>query len=318
MSTTLIGVDLGQGAIKLVSQCGATQLSSFVGVPTGKRIAATDGVKKAKGSLLIEHDGKSFYVGANAHNDGRPLESVDYDRLLGSPEIKALLLGALSEHADSLENADILVGLPLALLGEGNKAETDKKMKRWLSGEHRWTANGVERSINIEKVNVTSQPTGALFDFVYDDEGKSTPNFKLAKGEIGMLSVGFYTIELQVLNGGTVTQRLSGSTENGVSRLLQLANEDDIYSLGELDAMHRRGTLDTSDALDVWSRMVTGDIEKQWEKRWRKFGCILTVGGGIHVLNGHLGKYQKKAHIPADPVFSIASGLHKRLLSKAK
>lgn len=317
----MVAGDLGQGGNKIVSRYGSTRMPSFVGTPTGKRIAATRGVKKSSGSLLIEHDGNAFYVGENAHNDGRPLESVDYDRLLGSPEIKAILFGALTQHSESYNDVHLMLGLPLALLGEDNKHDTDRKIKKWLTGEHHWIANGVERSINIVKVGIVSQPTGAMFDFVYGEGGSvNKANYNIVKGEIAMLSIGFYTIEMQVLNGGKITQRLSGSTENGVHRLLNLANEDGAYSLGELDAMLRRGALDTSGILDTWSRMVTGDIDREWgEKgRWKKFGRILTVGGGIHVLNGHLSKYQVKAHVPDDPVMSIANGIYKYMLSKAK
>lgn len=318
MKNLLIGVDLGYGAIKLASQSGTTQLPSFVGLPRGERIASVTGIKKSKASLLIEHDGGAFYVGRNAHNDGQPLENLDYERLTGSPEIRALFYGALSEHADQIDSASIMVGLPLSLLGEENKAATASAMKKWLRGDHEWTANGEKRTITIEQVDITSQPAGALFDFVFDDAGKPTPFAKLAKKEIGMLSVGFNTIEMMTLNGGQLVQRLSGSTENGVRRLLEQANPDNSYSLGELDAMLRRGTLDIDAAVEVWSRAVNGDIESQWGKTWKRFERILIVGGGTMILNGHLGKYQAKAHTPDQPVFSIASGLHKHLLSKAK
>lgn len=314
----ILGCDLGMGAIKSVTNDGKSQLPSFVSTPSGSRIASTEGVRGAKASLLIEHDGGTFYVGRNAHNDGTPVENLDEERLLGSPEIKALFYGALTQHG--IPGGAIvkpLIGLPIGLLGEDNKRTTQAKMKSWLTGEHTWQANGKKRSVTINEVGITSQPAGALLDLVYDDEGQRTPYASMTKKEIGIVSIGFKTIEILVLNGGKMTQRFSGSSNNGVRRLLEITNNS-LYSLGELDDMLRAGTLDTDGAIEAWARIVGGDIEKQWGDSYKRFERIVFCGGGSILLRNHLTKYQAKAHYPDDPVFSIASGLYKQLLVKAK
>lgn len=314
--TTLLGIDLGYGSIKLASQTNTTQTPSFVSIPTGDRIGPMAGVKRTRAATLIQWGDRAFYCGANAHSDGRPLENLDYDRLLGSPEITALLYAALTEHGlGNGETIACMFGLPMELVKEDERDANIAAVKEWATGDHTWTANGVEYSVTVEQANATTQAAGALFDYLFDEHGKPGPNASKAKGEIGIVSVGFNTIELMAMKARKPVQRLTGSTTNGVRRLFRLADPRQSYTLGELDELHRAGGLDTSDAKPLWAREVHGDIENVWGKAWQRFGVMLWVGGGSVIMNGARGRYEAKAHDPADPVMSIASGLLKSLLA---
>src|SRR5690606_8011733 len=100
------------------------------------------------------------------------------------------------------------------------------------------------------------------------------------KKEIGIISIGFNTVELLVVQDSAPVQRFTAGSTNGVRRLLELLNPGGLYSLGELDTQIRTGSLATGDALNVWEREVTGQVERVWGTAWRRFASIILVGGG--------------------------------------
>ena len=73
MSTLLnLGLDVGMGALKLVSANGGSQTLAHVAVNGTARIAPMTGLSTRKPPLSILHAGHSFYVDAGAHDHGRP------------------------------------------------------------------------------------------------------------------------------------------------------------------------------------------------------------------------------------------------------
>lgn len=313
-----IGIDLGYGAIKLASSNGVYQLPSFVSVANeAAQIGAMDGVKRSKQATLIEMNGRSFYVGSNAHSAGRPIENLDYERLLGSPEIEALTFAALANHNCDDAPINVMVGLPLELLRESNQKKTAAAVRKWMLGSHEFVTDGKDRIVEIASVGITSQPVGALMDYMFTDKGKPhKANAPAVKKELGILSVGFNTVELLTMRNKQPVQRLSGNSKNGVRRLLELADPQRNYTLGEKDDLLRDGAFDISDAKPIWGREVRGDIERVWGDAWSRYEAIVAVGGGTIILNGSMEQYEDKMHVPDNPVFSIANGLYKNLVKK--
>src|SRR5690606_12799635 len=123
-------------------------------------------------------------------------------------------------------------------------------VRAWLVGEHRWQVNGEAHQVVVESAKITSQATGALFDYLLDEQGKFVPAHKgHMKKEIGIISIGFNTVELLVVQDSAPVQRFTAGSTNGVRRLLELLNPGGLYSLGELDTQIRTGSLATGDAL---------------------------------------------------------------------
>lgn len=322
-----LGIDLGFGANKLFGAAGGSELPSQVAIATGEVVGRLAGMKSAKAPMRVEAGGVSYYVGAGAHDWGRPVESLDYERLNGAPEMVAIFYGALTQYAQQHkvtfnEPVTLLVGMPLEPL-TGQPATVKavvNQVKGWMKGRHEWTADKRPFSIEIADVSVTSQPTGALYDFLLDGEGKFYSDRKpLVKKEIGIVSVGFNTVELMVAQAGAPVQRFTGGETNGVRRLLELINQGGLYSLGELDTALRSGTLDTASHLDLWSREIAGQIERKWGKSWRRFKQIVLVGGGAVLLNGYLTRvFMGWATMPERPVIAIARGLYKLALMQER
>jgi hypothetical protein len=97
-TTDTIAFDAGYGAIKLYGRRGAIEMQSAVATNGTRALGKMAGLKQVKRPLHIENGRGSFYVGPGAHNSGRPVESLDFDRLTGSPEMLALFHGAMSKY----------------------------------------------------------------------------------------------------------------------------------------------------------------------------------------------------------------------------
>lgn len=314
---TVIGIDPGAGAIKLYGPAGGVQVPAILAVDEGHTLARMVGLAQRKPPLRIRTDNGSFFVGAGAHEWGRPLsEDLDHDRFTGSPELRAMLAAGFTGYAQTYETlADplaVYLGLPLEALSEEAGAVADG-VRRWLVGAHAWQADAHPLSVTVETVKITSQAAGALFDYLLDDAGAFIPARKAHfDKEIGVISVGMNTVELLVTRSGAPQDRFTAGRTAGVRRLLDLVNPGGLYSLGELDTQLRAGKLDTAAALPVWEREVISFVERRWGNAYKRFAAVIVVGGGALLLRSSLlARFNAKAYMPDDPVLSTARGLYK-------
>ncbi len=318
------GLDLGMGACKLVGPSGTVEMPSQVAI-WRDHARGLGGMRNARPPLKVELPaGQTFWVGLHAHHWGRPVENVDYDRLSGAPEMHAILYATLTQYIQQwgvvAEPVGFHVGMPLEPLTGEQATATLTNVRAWMTGEHRWQVNGEAYQVQVQSVKITSQATGALFDYLLDDEGAFIPNHKGdIKKELGIMSIGFNTVELLVVQNSAPVQRFTAGSTNGVRRLLELLNTDGLYSLGELDTQIRTNNLVLGEALTVWEREVSGQVERVWGSAWRRFANIILVGGGAVLLQGSLTRrFNGKAMMPDQPVMAIARGLHKLALMQQR
>jgi len=315
-----IALDPGYSSIKLVGVKGSETMQSAVSICQGDSVGHMAGLRRSRRPLKIGISAGTFYVGDSAHGWGRPIENLDLDRLSGSPEMDALFLGALSQYGVPEEPIRLIVGLPIASLMGEQATATQRQVRRFLKGAHRWQENSTNREAEVEDVQVTSQPVGAMFDYLLDNEGHMSPaKRQVFREEIGVCCIGLNTVELLVVQAGAPVHRFLGGRAVGVRRLLELLNGNGLYSLAELDAQLRSRSLDLTTAQPIWQREVMGFVEHQWGTAYRRFACIVTVGGGAMLLrDAMLAKFREKAFLPEDPVLATARGLYKYGLMKAR
>lgn len=314
MDTISMGLDAGMGAVKLFANGQGVEFLSQAATNGSGHLEGMMGLKQVERPLLIETPGGEFYVGERAHQFGRPIENLDFDRLNNSPEMRALVFGAwtkfMQAHGAFEKPLSLLVGLPLQTMGDGMK-DYRKAMRDWLTGAHTWQADGTEYGVTVERVRVNSQPVGALFDYVLGMDGKIIVDRRGAlTSELGVVSVGFNTVELMVVENQAATERFTGGEKLGVRRLLELLDPQAQYSLGEMDMRLRNRTLKYKEGLPVWAREVNGVIERTWGEALSRFAAVLVVGGGAVLLGDQL-KLRGKQVMLDQPVMSIARGLCK-------
>jgi len=317
-----LGEDLGMGANKLFGAAGGLQVLSHVATSTGQRLGNAVGLRQRTRPLEIETGHGPFYVGDGAHDYGRPVENLDFDRLTGAPEMRALLYGSMTRYQQQYgpirQPIVMMVGLPLQMMSGEMAKEYANQVRNWLKGTHTWNADGQDQRVEIVEVRLTPQPVGALFDYILDENGNLIQERAgLLKQEVGIISVGFNTVELLVVHNRAPVENFTAGQTLGVRRLLERLNPNEAYSMGELDSALRAGNLDISKDLPVWAQQVNGGIEKRWGTAARRFTRVLIVGGGALLLKEALTRqFAGKAIVLDDPVLSIARGLYKLLLLK--
>jgi hypothetical protein len=324
-SEVLLGIDPGAGAIKICGPGGGIQLPSIVATDGSRGLSRMAGLAQSKPPLRIATKAGTFWVGERAADWGRVVENLDHDRFTGPPELQALTYGGLTRYFQQcgLPGAalNVTIGLPLETLTgpESETASLAAGVRHWLVGGHTWTADGKPCEVAITEAKISSQPAGALFDFLLDETGGFIPARKLLFGkEIGVVSVGMSTVELLVARNGAPVNRFTAGQTFGVRRLLELAAPDGLYTLGELDTQLRAGRLDIGLALPIWASEVTGLIERRWGRDYRRFAAIVVVGGGALLLReALLTRFGSRAFLPDDPVISTARGLFKMALMQA-
>jgi len=323
----VLGLDAGNGAFKLYGPQGGTQTLSQIALGGMNEVSSTLGLRRQKAPLKIVNAHGAFYVGAGAHDFGRPVGNLDVERFNGTPEMVALFHGAMTDylrqHGDMSEALTLIVGLPQEILTEDLAERTKESIRAWLVGEHQWVADGKEIELKVRDVKVAAQVSGGLFDYLLDDQGKFIPERKKAlTAEVGVVSVGFGTVELLVVRDRVPLNRFMTGTASGVQRLLEIVNAQGLYSLGELDSMLREGSLDVTTALPIWEREVRSVINEYWSnnksgKVWRRFERVILLGGGSLLLKDTLPLlFDGKAYVPDNPILSIARGLYKMSLLK--
>jgi len=309
--------DIGMGSNKIYGPSGGVIIQSTVSTNTGRKKSTSIGLRSRKPPTNVQIDGMSFYVGNDAHDWGRPVENLDYDRMTGVPETRAITYATISQYIEKFgpitKSLYYVVGLPLEPLSGDQSTNNTNSVRQWLRGHHSWEADGKLYAINIEDVKIASQPVGALFDFLLDENCQFIPERRsIFSQEIGIIYIGFNTIEILTVKDRTPVHTMSEGKRLGVRRLLELMSMNELFTLGELDALLRNGALDTSATLPVWAREILGQIEKIWENRWRRFAQIIVVGGGAVLLKDVLMKrFSGKIYFPDDPIQSISKGLYK-------
>ncbi len=321
-SLCYIGEDLGMGANKLFGAPGGLQMLSQMATNGTQHLMNTIGLRQRPRPLEIKTGQGSTYVGEGAHDYGRPVENLSFDSLIGAQNRSPLLYGSLTRYQQQYgpitQPVVMMAGLPLQVMSGDAAKETVNQARQWLKGVHEWEADGQAQRIEIVEVKVTPQPVGALFDHILDENGQVRPErASLLREEVGILSVGFNTLEMLVVRDRAPVERFTVGQTVGVRRLLELVNPTGVYSLGELDIALRAGRLDLEAALPVWAREVNGEIEKRWGTALKRFSRVIVVGGGAILLKEALTRqFNGKAVLADDPVLSIARGLYKLLLMK--
>lgn len=330
-----LGEDLGMGANKMF--CGGWTVpgkkkDDAVRIPGGglqvvsqvasngrKHFEGMTGLKAKRRPIAVSSDSGSFYVGEGAHEHGRPVENLDFERLTGAPEMRALLFGSFAQYQRQYGKFDrplsLMVGLPLQMMMGAEAKAYQAGVKGWLKGTHQFSVDGEAMTVEVGQVRLTSQPVGALFDYVLDDDGRVIAERADAMlDEVGVISVGFNTVELLVVKDQGAVERFTAGNTLGVRRLLELMNRDGLWSLGELDEKVRNGRMkdELKQALPIWSREVNGEIENRWGQSFKRFAKVIIVGGGALLLKDRLtAQFGSKAYVPNLPVLSIARGLWK-------
>lgn len=322
----LLANDPGSSGLRLFGESGFVNQPAHVAADGSGQLIKLDGLRRRKPPVRIEADQvPPLYVGDTAAQFGTTIDNLDHDRQTGTPEMKAVLYAALTQYQKTyghFAGAPVKIGVALPnQFITGDQADANKALvKAWMTGTHTWLADGQPYSAQLADVRPTSQAACAMFDYLLNDDGDWIAARKGAfLKEIGVISIGFDTVELMVVNNKAVVPAFTGGDKIGARELLRLHDPRSLYAMSELEPQLRAGALDVAQHLAVWERKIMGFVDAKWRTTWRRFAAIVIVGGGAVLLKDSLpAKFAGKAVVPEQPVLAVARGLYKLMLNQSK
>ncbi len=320
--------DMGLGAAKLSGRKGDIHLPAHVALYDGNKVTADDVRLEAEAShsrpllIALKPDGQSaFWVGKGAMDWGDGQDARDVERLTDVPEARAAFYAALTRyihrHGPFEAPLKLVAGVPFDAVS-GDQGEANKRaIEGWLTGEHRWYVGRQRKpyAVTVAQARATRQGKGALYSYALDSDGRLiAARVPEAKGEIGVISIGFRTVELEIFRNYAPVPNRAGNAAIGVHRLAELAKRQERrhYKLGELDEMLRAGTLDVTEAKAAWHNDLRSLIENVWDDVWPRLPKIIVVGGGVYQTQEWLMRtFGHRCYVPSEPVLAIAQGLRR-------
>lgn len=321
----IFGYDVGMGAAKLAGRDGTVVMPAHVAVYDRTREVvdglALDGETGPNKPLQVTVNNRTYLVGQGASHWGSTLDARDLNRLTDTPEARATFYAALSRYAQKHglpAEIQIMLGLPFdALAGDGGAARK-AAIERWVLGQHEWSIGGrrtARYSVKVTNVQSTRQAKGAIFAYCFDNTGARLKGLldEVRKNEIGVISIGFRTVELDIFENAVPLPRRAGNGDNGVHELLERAIGDQrrYFQLAELDDRLRNGLLSIDDdTLQVWFNSLRGLIEATWGEHGHRLHRVILVGGGTYHARKLVEQlFPGRVYVPENPVTAIALGL---------
>lgn len=307
----MIAIDPGFGSLKYQVDNGRSgEIVSHV-VPATQTVDwSALGMDRGPKAMLIENSIGRFWTGINATEYGEAKSRNDFEKLAGSPEVRALVYSAFTEGQVTGET-DVLLALPIGVaMGEGSR-ERIADIKAWLIGAHSWAGNGHKRVLGVTDVKVLSQVQAAYMDYALKPTGAEAVDLA---GEIGVISIGHNTVEMAVWNDGKIAGWGASGEREGVRNLLALVRNHGMssYSIAELDKKLRADTLDVAASVDMWRSTIAGLIDQTWNGRDSRFVKVIAVGGGVQFASKMLiNRYRDRLFVPRDATMAVARGLVK-------
>ena len=276
-------------------------------------------------------NGTQYLVGEGVEYFAEPLQTTVLDRLADGPDARALTYAALGALLGPGEHRiALVVGLPVQVMADRSAArDTIRRMKAWLLGRHRFRFDGKETVVEVAALKVLTQGLGAFYAWALDDAGKPVRRVQDLKAPVGVVDVGFNTVDLFTVREGRVDRRLTAGDREGVRRavldLLEYVRRQYRVRLSymQADALLRQkrpvlsyagGDVDLSDAVrhivDRAGRRLAEFIEATWDREVWGFRHVLAVGGGARLFWPHLRRVLPHALLMSrpDPVLANAVG----------
>ena len=232
----------------------------------------------------------------------------------------------------------VMVGLPVEVMQERSVAQaTRRSLRKWMIGTHHVEVNGQKTELEVARVEVMPQPAGSYFSWGMGDDGKWCKGSSTLRDMIAICDVGFNTLDLFVLERGTIVARYTGGETAGIRRAAEQIiniirqNYGVTLSLHEADAfLHQSnpelstaaGVIDLAPLVNQAQKSVAASVLQFTERQWgnaKRFRYVLFTGGGSQILSDSLSRAYPHGYVLPNAVVANATGLAKyglRPLSK--
>lgn len=322
-------IDVGFGNVKGMSSNGKHCLFPAV-IGDFSPISFTLGAQNQQDPLshiAIGYNYRRYFVGSAALKQAEARNTVDRDRTI-SDEGRVLLITALSILSkERSEDIRLVVGLP-----EMHYESMKEEYKEMALGIHEvdildFSGEVIDhRRFNVKDVAVIPQPKGTYFDFFLNADGSfNSDRKKYAVGNIGVIDIGFNTLDLTRIDGLDPVGKRSTSYPLGMFGAFQeLSNEiyqmfgveippeelepfvqrREIFVFGQRRPIHEQMKV----AFTSHSEKILSRVKSFWPDRWELTKVLITGGGSVYLGDYLKGEFKGVAEVTSNPVFANVSG----------
>jgi len=325
-SMLTIGLDIGYGVVKAVTDAGVITLPSVMGHAREIKFAQDEIAQRHPGDQITDDEG-TWFVGDLALAQLLPGEllrlrgrTADEARIgnafrlrLAKVAIGKLLSGV--QHREVV-HVRLSTGLPVDHMRDA------AELKAALCGQHRVRTDVADLIANVTDVMVMPQPYGTIFANTLTETGEI--NRRHMAMRTGVCDVGTYTVDLALDDDGEYVDAESGSVESGVytahERIAAMLERDYRQKMPFklVEQVLRTGTFRASGELVDYSAEVEESLAtlrsatlNLMSEKW-KSGATLDViylsGGGAELVAKEvLGAYPQ-AHVVQHAQIANARG----------
>ena len=279
----------------------------------------------------VAFDGVTYLVGDGVERYATPMAGMDFLRLRDGPALRALFYDAVFHTLGAGEHeAVLLIGLPVEVMLDERQADaTTQALRDWIISSHQFTVDGETATLTVQDVRTIAQPVGAFFAWGLDDQGRWTRGKDGLRAAVGVLDIGFNTLDLFAVEQAEIAARYTDGDTLGMRRaaehLIQAVDEahDMSLSLYEADALIRaaspvlytsQGEVDLRPLVrQALNRAASGILSfVQQPDKWgngRQFAHLLLAGGGAETLRAQLRDQFPRGYVLPNPVAANAIGM---------
>ncbi len=320
---SVIGLDIGYGYTKAVSNTGIATLPSVIGPAV--TIKYHDDLAGNGRGLTLEADGTAWFVGQQARLQS-PFTISPRARERDPEVVRLLALAALCQVNANGNTVRMVTGLPVEWYADR------EKLARTLTGFHNFTSNGQPQVINIAGVLVVPQPFGSLFRALLSPMGVLTDSDGLAAGRVAVLDIGMHTTDYALADALRYVEPRSGSIPVAMARvyelvrrgvterhslMLSLQDAEDAARTGFVTVYGRREPVAdlVASALEGVAQEVLGEAVTLWGDG-RDLLAVLVTGGGGPALLERIRAVYPHARLAPNPQTANAEGFYRYALRK--
>ena len=320
---SVIGLDIGYGYTKAVSNTGIATLPSVIGPAV--TIKYHDDLAGNGRGLTLEANGKAWFVGQQARLQS-PFTISPRARERDPEVVRLLALAAICQMHANGDTVRMVSGLPVEWYADRDK------LVRTLTGFHNFTANGQHQVINIAGVLVVPQPFGSLFRALLSPAGVLTDPDGLSGGRVAVLDIGMHTTDYALADALHYVEPRSGSIPVAMARVyelvrrgvterhsltLSLQDAEDAARAGYVTAYGRREPVAdlVAGALEGVTQEILGEAVTLWGDG-RDLLAVLVTGGGGPALLERIRAVYPHARLAPNPQTANAEGFYRYALRK--
>ncbi len=272
-----------------------------------------------------------YLVGNGTERYAAPMDGLDFLRLRGGPDVRALFYDCIYHALGAGEHeVSMVVGLPVEVMSkEKQDGATARSLRDWMVGSHQFSVNDDDVSLVVRDVKLVAQPVGAFFAWGMDNQGQWTRGATDLGASIGVLDIGFNTLDLFAMEGAEIAARYTDGDTLGMRRAAEYVVNavDDAYnksiSIYQANDMIQssdpvlytsQGQVDPRPLIEqALSRAAAGILAfVQKPDKWgdgRQFDYLLFTGGGAETLREQLSNRFPHGHVLPQAVAANAIGM---------